>query len=137
MVWPKGDCLKRVHDSKLNLSPKGFLLKDKQLEFNFSKEKRKRDDALDLLALYRRQLIGRAKEIALDFVKKNGTVTAPQIVRQLKSEHAVGINQVDLRFMGCVFRKGWIRRGFINQGSHCQPISVWALDFVCKSEDQK
>ena len=97
----------------------------KQIEIDF--EAKGRDDALELLEQHRSELIGRAKEIAFDLATRNGTVTSPEVVKILKSEDAPQIHEVDLRFMGCVFRKGWTRVKFANKGSHKQPISVWAL----------
>lgn len=98
-----------------------------QFEFRFAREKKKRDAALDLLQEYRAGLIARAKEIAFSLASRNGKVTSPEVVAVLREEKFKGINQVDMRFMGCVFRSGWKRIGFTPRGSHCQPISVWEI----------
>lgn len=88
-------------------------------------ETRKKERALNLLEIYRRDLIDRAKTIADELASEHGEITAPMIVRVLIEEKAPGINKVDRRFMGCVFRKGWVRTGFVTEGSHRQPISKW------------
>lgn len=98
-----------------------------QTEFDFDFESREKKAILDELARIRSDLIERAKTIAVQIAKMQGTVSSPEVVRVLKAEHAPGIDEVSTKFMGAVFREGWIRVGFEPKGSHCQPISVWRM----------
>lgn len=85
----------------------------------------RKEQALNTFEVTRKSLIQRGKEIANELYAKNGSVTSPQVVDRLEKENFPGINQVDRRFMGAVFRKGWERVGFVAEGSHSQPISKW------------
>ena len=86
-----------------------------------------RDAALDLLRRYRAGLIRRGREIALQIAAEKGEVTSTDVLCRLEDEDAPGLHEVDHRFMGAVFARGWIRVGFTPQGSHCRPVSVWKL----------
>ncbi len=96
--------------------------------FDYKKESLKRDRALDLLEKTRSDLIEQGKIIAMEIWKRKGSVTSPEVRRELFKRKADGVEEVDGRFMGAVFRKnlGWIRTGFVSQGSHAQPISIWS-----------
>lgn len=95
--------------------------------FDMKAERRKRDDTLDLLEERRRNLITRAQEIAIRICRAYGTVTSPEVMLHLKEEDVPGYGEVDPRFMGAVFRRGWKRVGYKAIGSHARPVSVWAF----------
>lgn len=103
--------------------------------FDLKVERRKRDAALDLLDKRRAELIARAHQIATYFCRENGTVTSPQVIAELKKEGAPGLDEVDPRFMGAVFRagRGWRRIGYRAAGSHARPVSVWTFSTTTPS----
>jgi len=35
------------------------------------------------------------------------------------------MDQVDSRWAGCLFRRGWRRVGYEPIGSHCRPVAMW------------
>ena len=95
--------------------------RNRQLAFNL----KERDTILDHFETIRIDLLKRAKEIAIQIAERNGSVTSPQVVQALEFEKAPGLEHVDKRFMGGVFRGGWERIGFRSEGSHGQAVSVW------------
>ena len=99
-----------------------------QLHLSLDREKNKRDVALDLLARTRKELIGAAKQWARYLVRANGRVTSPEVLKSLRDngwgDH---LDQVDRRFMGVVFRKGWRRIGWTNSGSQARPGPIWEM----------
>lgn len=101
----------------------------KQLPLAFGADttlKQKRDAILDVLAAQRSELVHAARQWALHLVQENGTVTSPQVLARLREEGwSDHLDRVDARFMGVVFRKGWRRVGWENQGSHARPVSIW------------
>lgn len=90
-----------------------------------------RDAVLDRLEQTRAELINVAKQVALQIWRRDGEVSSPQVLAEMKrnSTLASKIASVDKRFMGAVFRKGngWRRLRFDPAGSHAQPISVWTF----------
>lgn len=89
-------------------------------------EEQKKNEALDLLEATRPIVISAAKTIAYEIAIKNGRVTSTEVLEKLRSNgHNPDI--FDKRFMGAVFRKGWIRIGYEESGSHKRPVSVWTL----------
>ncbi len=68
------------------------------------------------------QAIGVARTLA----KLNGTVAAGEV-----REHMGGIpDSTDPRILGAIFRKGFVRTGFIKSPDpkqHARPIAVWGL----------
>jgi len=87
----------------------------------------KRDCALDHLEVTRLYLINLARDLAARLAKMKGTVTSSEVLFLLRSEVPEMLEKVDPRFMGAVFRSGWIRVGFEHTGSHCRPVSRWRL----------
>ena len=73
------------------------------------------------------KLVELARITARRIAELRGTVTGPQVLKMLKNSKAEGIDDVDPRFLGAVFRNGWIRVGFSPEGSHRRPVSVWRL----------
>jgi len=92
-------------------------------------EAEKRDEALALLETTRANLIAAAKIIATRIARQNGRVTSPEVLKLLRESPAWAglVAEVDPRFMGPVFRKGWTRIGYSSEGSHNRPVAVWAL----------
>jgi hypothetical protein len=91
-------------------------------------ERGKRDEALDRLEVRRLYLINIAKDIAHRIVKKEGVVTSTEVLWVLREEYPEELwKDVDPRFMGAVFRSGWIKAGQKAVGSHCRPVTVWRL----------
>lgn len=91
-------------------------------------EKTRRDEVLDQLELWRAPLITVAKIVACELEQKNGRVTSPEVIRELKLRgYEAQLEEVDKRFMGAVFRKtdNWERVGWEPIGSHARPVSVW------------
>ena len=87
-----------------------------------------RDHALSLLEQHRADLIQRGRQIALELCRRNGSVTSPEVLDQLRAEMPDKVDEVDPRFMGPVFSgDGWERSGYVPQGSHARPVSVWKL----------
>lgn len=89
-------------------------------------------EILDTLEGCRAEIIREAKSCAEEFAKKFGRVTSPEVLSFLKVQpffQRYGIDDVDPRFMGCVFRdrKKWKRIGYENSGSHHRPVSIWKL----------
>lgn len=92
---------------------------------HYLEELEEKEKVLNQLAESRRELISRAKEIALEICEREGTVSSPQVLAVLREENPF---DVDPRFMGAVFRKGWLRVGWTTAGSHGRPVSVWKRD---------
>lgn len=90
-------------------------------------EEEKRDRILDLLEATRGNLIDAAKKVAERIHAKRGRVTSTDVLKVLRShpKWAAVVASVDPRFMGPVFRKGWVRIGYEPSGSHQRPVSVW------------
>ncbi len=86
-----------------------------------------RDAALDLLRATRPDLIQRAREIAYEIARFEGTVTSPQVLLKLKVERPEELEGKDPRFMGCVFNRNpkWQAVGWDTLGSHGRPVRVW------------
>lgn len=85
----------------------------------------KRDDVLDALEVTRASLIAIAKATAWNIAKLKGDVTSSDVLSVMRAFNVMGLNDVDARFMGAVFRRGWKRKGYRSQGSHGRPVSVW------------
>ena len=85
----------------------------------------KRDEVLDALEATRASLIAIAKATAWNIAKIKGEVTSSDVLRVMRASNVDGLSDVDARFMGAVFRRGWKRKGYRAQGSHGRPVSVW------------
>jgi hypothetical protein len=90
-------------------------------------ETQKKDEALNSLARTREQLITEAKAVAREIALTQGKVTSTEVLDVLRKSGLNGLNEVDPRFMGVVFREGWVKTGYVNNGSHRRPVSVWKL----------
>lgn len=95
---------------------------------DLQKEKNKRNTALENIKENRAFLVKEAEKLAVSIAKKKGTVTSPEVLSKIREKFEEA-RHIDGRFMGVVFaQKGtWTRVKFVNEGSHCQPISVWKL----------
>lgn len=93
----------------------------------FATEVTKRDDALDMLAAHRARLVAIAKATALWLAERDGQITAPEALQQMRAQGVPGVDAVDPRFIGCIFRKGtgWQRMGWSPTGSHGRPVAIW------------
>lgn len=103
-----------------------------QPSFNFEKTQRQRlmerDDALNLIERNRALLVQEGKRIAEEIARRTGSVTSNRVFQELVNRgYGELLEAVDRRFMGAVFRKGFERVGYINQGSHGRPQSIWRL----------
>lgn len=93
---------------------------------NQAEEAAARDEALDLLEQTRGELIDAARQVALRIAKEQGVVSSTEVFSELETTALKAkMDQVDPRWMGAVFRKGWERVGFESTGSHRRPVSVW------------
>lgn len=93
-------------------------------------ERKKRDSSLDRLEVTRSYLINLAKDFALRLFRAKGCVTSSEVLFLLRSEVPEMLDGIDPRFMGAVFRNGWVRIGYEPLGSHCRPVAVWRLKDV-------
>ncbi|MCZ6868091.1 MAG: hypothetical protein O7G84_01145 [Gammaproteobacteria bacterium] len=94
----------------------------------FVREQRvERDSALNMLEKTRKRVIEVAREIAVELVGKHGEVTSPHVLRVMRERgHGNALDAVDARFMGAVFRAGWLKNGYRCDGaSHNRPVAVW------------
>lgn len=89
------------------------------------RERIERDNALDRLEVSRSYLINLARDFAEKLELAKGRVTSSEVLFLLRSQVPEMVQNVDPRFMGAVFRKGWERIGFEATGSHCRPVSIW------------
>jgi len=94
------------------------------MKSNATNEAMKRDAVLDDLMIKRKELIQIATQTAHEIADTGMEVTSPMVL-QLMRERGVDLGNIDARFMGVVFRRGWNRVGFVPHGSHSQPISLW------------
>lgn len=85
-----------------------------------------RDRALDLLEAHRGPLVSAARRIAIEIERTLGRVSSPEVLRELR-RRGYDIDSSDRRFMGAVFREGWVRIGWEPTGSHCRPVPIWKL----------
>ena len=92
-----------------------------------------RDAALSKLAQSRTELVEKSREIAIRLADQKGTVTSTEVFAVLEAELTGELlktfKEVDPRFMGVVFRSGWVRVGLTSSGSHARPVSVWKRKF--------
>jgi hypothetical protein len=56
---------------------------------------------------------------------QHGRVTSTEVLEVMREHHPELLEDVDPRFMGCVFRRGWRRIGYEDSGSHRRPVSIW------------
>lgn len=91
-------------------------------------EEQKRDEALDLLAEARAELIRLALSVAKELCETQGSVTSSAVLKELRRQgHGPLVDSVDRRFMGVVFRSGWEQTGWAESGSHRRKQPVWRL----------
>lgn len=85
------------------------------------------DLAIDLLHEHRADQIAIAREIAEQMAAQFGTVTSSNVFAVMRMRGDLR-EDLDPRWMGAVFSgKRWERVGFVPNGSHRRPVSVWKL----------
>lgn len=89
-------------------------------------EFQKRDEALDKLEKARTDLLVYGRRVADALVRAQGTVTSIDVLAQLRRE-GYDVDAFDKRWIGAVFRRGWVRVGYEATGSHGRPVARWAL----------
>jgi hypothetical protein len=100
----------------------------RELHYREQQQKREREFAEQRLLAARGDMIKLARTVAREIAERDGQVTSPQVVRELRARgHGPTLDKIDRRFMGPVFRKGWKRVGYANEGSHGAAVSVWEL----------
>jgi hypothetical protein len=86
------------------------------------------NDVLDALEAARAALITEAHKIAVQLARQRGRVTSIEVWHtMLAYGYEEQLKGYDPRWIGCVFRRGWVRDGFESTGSHKRPVSVWRL----------
>lgn len=70
-----------------------------------------------------------AKVLASEIAACEGTVTGPQVAAELRRLGIYDSNDPadprDARFMGAVFRRGWVQVGTSRTGSHNRTVPIW------------
>lgn len=71
----------------------------------------------------------RAFELAKKIATESGTVTGARVLRAMRDESFPGLDEIDPRFMGQVFKgKEFEKSGYsVEEGSHGRPVTVWKL----------
>ena len=92
-------------------------------------EAQKREAALDLLEEHRSEVIELARGVARSMALRDGFVTATGVLQEMRAQgYGPMLDDVDRRFMGCVFRgKAWEQTGWAQTGSHKRRQPVWRL----------
>ena len=91
-------------------------------------ETARRDDVLDALEEVRQGLVREAKKIAVQLARQRGRVTSVEVWQaMLAYGYEEQLKGYDPRWMGCVFRTGWVRDGYESTGSHKRPVAIWRL----------
>ena len=92
------------------------------------KEALKRDYVLNALEKERQELISAARRVAYIIYQENPhPLTAGEIFEAMSNVDGMEnilINH-DKRWLGAVFRKGFLKAGFSFTGSHCRPVHTW------------
>ena len=89
-------------------------------------QEEQRDAALDMLAKKRAEVVAIARAVAEEIAAREGTVTSPQVLAEMRARgHGDLLDAVDRRFMGVVFRLGWVASGHAQTGSHKRSVPVW------------
>lgn len=97
----------------------------------FDPEEVARDRALDNFEASSASLVARGRAVAIEIARRCGVVTSPQVMRALQQEAAGDewlagkLAAADPRWLGAVFRSGWIRSGWSSTGSHKRPVPIW------------
>lgn len=105
-------------------------MKDQASFFDKKKQTKLRDEALDNLEEHRTELIAIGRKIAIQMATLHGRTCGPQVMNEMRKRNVPGIDQVDPRFMGAIFRGGvgWKRVGYEPIGSHGGTVSIWEID---------
>jgi hypothetical protein len=121
---------KRVSRKDLNPRKNRRMSEVNQLNLfreSVKKERVKRDVTLDRLEVTRSYLINLGRDLAVKLARLKGVVTSSEVLFLLKHQVPEMLDGIDPRFMGAVFRKGWIKVGYESTGSHGRPVSRWML----------
>ncbi len=90
------------------------------------REFQKRDKVLDYTQKIRVMLIERATAAAEFLDRTQGSVTSVQVFAKMRADgFGDRLDEVDPRFIGAVFRRGWHRIGYKPDGSHGRPVAQW------------
>jgi hypothetical protein len=89
--------------------------------------RREREAVLDTLEATRRYLINIGIGVACDIAKRRGRVTSTEVLHVMRRDPELVelMDEVDARWVGGVFRRGWKRIGYETTGSHARPVSIW------------
>lgn len=100
---------------------------DEQRAIELERELQARDEALRLLAERRAFLIAVATEHANAIAYARGSVTITEVRAALRGDPRVTVydRKLDPRWVGVVFRRGWVRIGWEPTGSHGRPVPRW------------
>lgn len=82
------------------------------------------NNGLARVAQGKADLILAAKTVAREIATANHTVTSTEVLATLR-QRGYDVDSVDKRFMGVVFRDGFVRYGWTPTGSHKRPVTVW------------
>ena len=89
-------------------------------------EAEKRDTALERLEKTRAELIAEGRRVADELAYANGSVTSVEVFAKMRDNGwGPDLDDVDPRWAGCLFRKGWRRVGYEPAGSHGRPVARW------------
>jgi hypothetical protein len=87
-----------------------------------------RDIVLDRLSDLRSELIAIADKLALVVLQRDGSVTAPRLMLELRAAgYAEMVAAVDPRFIAAVLlpSRGWVSCGEAREGSRSRPVKQW------------
>lgn len=87
-----------------------------------------RDRSLDALSAVRAELIALADAAALDIARQWGSVTAPELLTELRARgYGEMLAAVDPRWIAAVLlpSRGWRAIGYVNHGSKSRPVKRW------------
>ena len=92
-------------------------------------EPEKRDQVLDRLERIRQQLVDVGIATARQIAQSRGQVTSVDVLEAMRQSPSLAtkMEEVDPRWIGAVFRRGWRRVGWEQTGSHARPVSIWQL----------
>lgn len=87
-----------------------------------------RDAVLDAIEVAHEQPIAIAKRHRDRIHRERGRVTSVEVRASMEAAgewpHR---DEADPRFMGALFRKGWVRIGFEPTASHGRPAAIWKV----------
>lgn len=98
------------------------------IEARQAQRDQERDRSLDSLSAVRADLIAIADRVALEVLRRDGSVTAPQLLLDLRAAgYGAMLDAVDARFIAAILlpSRGWRAVGLANHGSKSRPVKVW------------